>query len=1088
MSSNSTENVVYLQPYDWKDIDDNMEYIVYVSCHTKDSQMAMVRIEDYEPFCNIELPSILQGRPITWSQDALKVYAAWLRGALKEDGPKSIDFSMKKKLIYYQETQYPVLTCYFTNTKALHHCINLLKKKPYTIDRLGEIKATVWETNIKDIHKFIAKNQFTYTGWLSIENPQYITNQQEEIRKTRCPIEIHVSIKNLKKVPVDICKTWVVNPRVGAIDLECYSSNHLAMPNPLHLSDVVFQCSYIDQILGKPETRKKYIIQLGACANPDGCEIIRVKTEMEVFDRLAELILQCNPAIITGYNIFRFDLPYIDDRMKHHMRDKFLPCGLLLEEETKISIFTWRSGAYGFMTISSLTTFGRIFVDMYPIIKRDYKLNSYSLDFVSKYFLKRGKHEVSPQDIFETYKETCNAEKWFREAHESCDSNLIARAGVRLENACFAMKRIAEYCAEDSCLCIDLMEKLNTWLGILILANIVEVTPVSTFSRGQQLRVVNQLYTRCFKNDIIMDSRPITDLRFKGGLVVNSVVGTHRYVFVYDFASLYPSIIMAKNICYSTLVGEERTDIPDSHCHVAEWDEEFEVEIIDQNGKKTKKIEKIHYRHRFIKQQYKKGIIPQICEDLVNERNKTRKQINPSNPEVVNMILDILQLVLKVSANSIYGGLSSRYGLPLIEGARVVTYFGRELNKKCQEVSRAHGQCVIFGDTDSIGSYYLKDIKDPRLCKKLGLEFADILSSQFEKPLRVEYEKTYDTVIFLCPKMYSGISIMTIDKKDVLAIEKMPIEAEYDNGSSVLLKINYMNKNKKEKVHLLFPKELNYEDWVNDCIAGVPVLEHGIPDETKITKKGIIIARRDNCSWVRKSYLQILLNVLFQRPILRSINIINDDIVSMMSRSVQYLNVLINKEIGSDYKEGSTYPMCVFAQELRKKGITIDGGERVDYVIVRLPEVRNQRGTLQKQLQGLKMRLLSQFIDGYIHFEKYGNTGNHEILPLDTLYYVENQMQNRIQSLLEIGYRNVITENEQRIKNKQITYKPKQRKRTQIKTYIGEDFIENYVKLLKVKQTYIKQINEISSHIQGLGPDIQKGIQKWSHNYREKYF
>ena len=41
---------------------------------------------------------------------------------------------------------------------------------------------------------------------------------------------------------------------------------------------------------------------------------------------------------------------------------------------------------------------------------------------------------------------------------------------------------------------------------------------------------------------------------------------------------------------------------------------------------------------------------------------------------------------------------------------------------------------------------------------------------------------------------------------------------------------------------------------------------------------------------------------------------------------------------------------------------------------------------------------------------------------LDTLYYIENQMQNRIQALIEIGYEQVIKENEKKMKTKQRTY------------------------------------------------------------------
>lgn len=1138
------KNPIYLQPYFWKDCEENGRFNIYIACHTKDSQMAVVKVEDYNLYCNIELPSSRNGIPIVWTVNDLKTYAAWLRKCLDNHQPIEINFQMKSKLIYYQECQYPFLTCTFDTTDALRHCTNFLKKKAYNIYGLGEIKSTVWEANISNLHKFIAKNGFTYTGWLSIDNPNYIT----EYKQSRAPIEIVVSIANLKKVPKEICSTWTVNPRVGAIDLECYSSNHRAMPNPLHLSDVVFQCSYIDQILGKPETRKKYIIQLGACSDPKDCEIIRVSSEPELCDALMDLICKCNPALITGYNIFRFDLPYLDDRMKHYMRTKLKQCGLLYEEETTIKVSTWRSGAYGFVTISSLSTFGRMFVDMYTIIKRDYKLSQYTLEFVSQFFLKKGKNDVSPQRIFGGFKEVMDATKWLKES-EGKDWEYAAKE--RLLRASDEMAIIAEYCAQDSCLCIELMEKLNTWLNILILSEIVEVTATDTFSRGQQIRVINQLYTRCSKQNIVITTRDIEDLTFKGGLVVAPEIGTHENVMIFDFASLYPSIIMAYNLCYSTLVDEHRTDIPDSMCHVAEWEEEHEIETVDATGKKIKRMQKFHYRHRFIRKEYRKGIIPQICEDLVNERARTRKLINPNNPANVNMIYDILQNVLKVSANSVCGGLSSRYGLPLIEAARVVTYRGRELNRKCQQIAKDHFMTISGGDTDSIFCRMNNPIDDPRVYKKIGEDFAAVLSNQFEKPLRVEFEKTYAKMILICPKMYAGIALVTIDKKNVISVEEFAINKEYDNGDTRCLKVTHNNKGKQEVTFLLFPKHLNHEDWVNDCIAGTPVRnelfvdqtkitvekilsveemseyknydtqkmkllkitnenkerslilvpkdlkyssvesisgiaakEEAVPDETKITKKGIIIARRDNCPWIRKAYLKILLNILFSRPLSKSIDAINDEIVNVMSRNVYHRDLLINKEIGTEYKEGSTYSMCIFAQELRKKGIVIEGGERVDYLMVRLPEQRTVRGAIVKQLQGLKMRLLNQFLAAHVAYENRGSYEDNEVLQIDTLYYVENQMQNRLQTLLYIGYRKTIEELSKEKEKK--VYRRKQMKRTIIPTRVCEDFIKNYVKLLRVKQGLIAHINSLAPHIQGA--NFAKACAERSWNYREKYF
>ncbi|AYV86052.1 MAG: DNA polymerase delta catalytic subunit [Solivirus sp.] len=1118
MSSSSSETL-NLQAYQWEE-ETSGYYTIRIACHNRDSEIVLLRVEDYKPYCIFELPSTMSGVAITWTQDALLCFKNWLMRCLDSDAPVNMEYYMQEKLIYYSTAKFPVIKCYFDTLDARKHCVNLLKKRAYDIWRLGTIKATVHETEVSDLHKFVTDCGLQYACWLSISEWQPKVVDDEN--KISCASqELIVSYKDLIRVSDEVCKLWTVTPKIAGFDFECYSSNPLAMPNPLHLSDVVFQCSYIIQRLGDPKSRKRYLLQLGPCKEIADCEVRRFGTEIDLFNGLAQLIKETNPSIITGYNIFRFDLPYMDDRMKHYMRETLTQCGIILDQETKVSMYTWRSGAYGFMTISSLTTFGRIYVDMHPIIKRDYKFNSYTLDAVSNHFLERGKHDVSPQRIFAAYKELCAAQKWFIELEKDNRTEIaqLAAAKIRLNEALDEMKTIAEYCLEDSVLCIDLFEKLNVWLGITILANVVEVQPVATFARGQQIRVLNQLYSRTHREKVLMDSREEQDLSFTGAIVVNPIIGAHEYMMIFDFAAMYPSIIIAYNLCYRTLVPPERTDIPDEDCHVLDWTEEEEItESVDEEVKsqgialvypdgkaieldagetlsplihipegcslvqfekveietktRIKKIVK-HYHHRFVKAHIRKGILPQICEDLVNTRNATKAEINPQNDPVKNLILETKGNALKISANSVYGGLSARYGKPLIEAARVVTYCGRKLNLECQEIGKQNGMNIIYGDTDSIMTTLVSPITDPRKYKKIGDNFAALLSSKFQKPLRVESEGTCYRALILKPKMYATIKLVTIMKKNVISIEEVPLAEEYGIGTgssnprseNILLKVVHNNKQKVETDFLLFPKHLDYKDWVDDCVAGCPVLEFGEPNTKKINKKGIIIARRDNCIWVRDAYLKILMNILFKRPIDLSLQILNEAILKMMARSVHYRELLINKEIGTEYKANSSYPMKIFADELKKRGITIEGGERIDYLIVRLPIQRTERGAIVKQKQGYKMRLLNDFLS------------NFENEPIDTLYYVENQMKNRLDALMQIGYsEEVITSELSSLWNVKKFYTPVQSKRGKANMRVGASLIANYVKLIKQKSVYITNLNMISDYIQKI--DFVDSIKK----------
>ena len=68
-----------------------------------------------------------------------------------------------------------------------------------------------------------------------------------------------------------------------------------------------------------------------------------------------------------------------------------------------------------------------------------------------------------------------------------------------------------------------------------------------------------------------------------------------------DFASLYPSVMMAHNLCYSTLIPPYKL-------------KDLEVNM----------YEKTPNGDYFIKRSVSRGVLPQILEDLVQARKKVK--------------------------------------------------------------------------------------------------------------------------------------------------------------------------------------------------------------------------------------------------------------------------------------------------------------------------------------------------------------------------------------------------------------------------------------------------------------------------------
>ena len=930
-----------LQPYDWVGSDIDNYYAIRIWCHDRESQRVAVHVNDWKPMCKIQLPTVYEGKACTWSPPAVNVYISWLRNALGEHGPVEAHYTECSNLYYYnKDRKFPYLICAFDSQEALKHCTNFLAKQSHNIRYLGNIKTRVAETNVNLIHKFITQTGLGYSQWFSV-NKNDVVDELDKITNNK--LEYRCSWKDLVAISPDISKEWIVSPTLASIDIETYSSNHKAMPTREYASDVVSQISYITKKLCQEDSIKKYLLVLGDCDDIPGVTVMRYEYELSLIDGLCQLIIETNPSLLIGYNIFKYDFPYLSVR-KALCHSDWINCGLLKNGRTYIDDKKWFSKAYGDIIVSNLVAEGRICIDLYPIIKRDYnRLDKYTLDHVSRYFLDKGKHDVTPLEMFRTF------------ALPADDSRRNSE-----------MARVGSYCIQDSYLCVELMEKLNIWLMLVEMSNIVCVRMVEVFSNGQQMRVQNQLYINCFQSKIVMDERS-GGSGFKGAHVVDPIPGFYRNIIILDFQSLYPSIIIRYNICFTTYVPPERKDIPDEMCNVIECKEANETFV-----------------HRFIKREIQKGLLPAMCENLISRRNETKKQMRGLEEDsLLYVILDKRQNALKVCANSIFGALGVAEGrIPLPEGARCITAIGRILQGKAAQyvIDKYQGR-IVYGDTDSI--MVDLNLKDPRECNKFGEKLSEEISALYEAPLRILFERAYVLSTYIKKKKYAGVGLGVVNNPKT--VEECQFDSKYKIDGMVLYKFGVTNKKGAiEYRYLAIPQEY-VPDKSEKMFAGVPVLEGGRPNPKEVMKKGILNARRDNCLWARNAYSKVLIDILFGRTEAVIKDTIDEEVMKLVHYSVPLSHFTMTRELKSNYAVNSHYPFKIFADELRKQLFEIVTGDRIEYVFVR--KDNEEKGINQ----GKKMRLP----------ETYRSNVTTE--PLDIPFYIRS-LNKPITQLLEINF------------------------------------------------------------------------------------
>jgi DNA polymerase elongation subunit (family B) len=666
----------------------------------RNSNPYLIRIDNYQMSCNVILPELVGGYSFEWTQTSIDNFLSFVANKLGDKRPTSYEFH-KSSVIYYDhgDKKFPMIKFSFNTINHMFECSKLLSR-PLTIYKISPmpIQFTVCETNIDIVRKMMTERDCQYSQWFQIEGIS-IPPEETEYRiqhpgpPDRPLGEIVAKYESLTPIPNEVSSAWSTKPRIVAFDIESYSNNHKAMPNeynPLHCVNII---TCVCQVKGESSTRQKYAFVLGDCPDITDAVIISVPHEDELLECMASLVRDYCPEIIIGYNIIGFDYRYLDTRLKNKMKE-WPQMGRIKKKLPTMLIMDWKSSAYGRNKLSILQADGIISIDMYPLIKRDYKLDKYDLDFVSKHFIGRGKHEVKFVDMFKSYEKSMFAREIIEKVvgeinqddpelfEEIAKSKIetyadavkarldlmerglsngkltehhrerVRKAIKRFGMARDEMKKFVAYGLEDATLCIDLFDKLNIWEGLIQLSNVVGVTIMQLFTRGQQIRFLSQVYHMANKMGYVINKRIANKLFFNGGFVFEPVRGLHDNIICLDFASLYPSIMMAYNICLSTLVPPERMSlVTDKYAETIEFnqeeprdgkpkkrsgdadmndffdDDDDPVVEGEEGEEKPDDIVTRSYCFKWVKKSVREGILPRCERELTDGRKGVKNQI-----------------------------------------------------------------------------------------------------------------------------------------------------------------------------------------------------------------------------------------------------------------------------------------------------------------------------------------------------------------------------------------------------------------------------------------------------------------------------
>ncbi|KAI1289615.1 DNA polymerase delta catalytic subunit [Halotydeus destructor] len=475
---------------------------------------------------------------------------------------------------------------------------------------------------------------------------------------------------------------------------------------------------------GEKEPFIRVIFTLGSCASIVGVTVKSFRTEKELFCAWANFVREIDPDLITGYNIQNFDLFYLLERAMVLKTSTFPFLGRIKRTQTKARRKMLQSKQMGKRENKDINIEGRAQFDLLLVLLRDYKLRSYTLNAVSYHFLGEQKEDV----------------------HHSIITDLQNGDEV-------TRRRLAVYCVKDALLPLRLLDKLMCVINYMEMARVTGVPLGYLLTRGQQIKVVSQLLRKAREEGLLMPTmKPSQGDDFEGALVIEPKKGYYDVpIATLDFASLYPSIMMAHNLCYTTLLR------PNLRSEMKE--EDF---IRTPAGS------------YFVKSNKRKGLLPRILEDLLGARKKAKNDLKVETDPFKRKVLDGRQLALKISANSVYGFTGAQVGkLPCLDISRSVTAFGRQMIDQTKQsveekYTLANGYpdnaVVVYGDTDSVMVRF--GVKTVEEAMKLGKEAADYVTEKFIRPINLEFEKVYYPYLLINKKRYAGLYWTKPDKYD----------------------------------------------------------------------------------------------------------------------------------------------------------------------------------------------------------------------------------------------------------------------------------------------------------------------------------
>jgi DNA polymerase zeta len=464
--------------------------------------------------------------------------------------------------------------------------------------------------------------------------------------------------------------------------------------------------------------------------------------ELGLINRVVDIVRQFDPDILTGYEVHNGSWGYLIERAG--VKYEYDLCDEISRMKSQShGRFGKDADRWGFTHTSTIRVTGRHMINIWRAMRGELNLLQYTMENVVFHLLHKRIPHYSHADLTTWYRSTRPRD----------------------------LSKVLNYFLSRVIMNLEILEVNEIIPRTSEQARLLGVDFFSVISRGSQFKVESTMFRIAKPENFILVSPSRKQVGQQNALECLPLVMEPQSdfytspVLVLDFQSLYPSVMIAYNYCYSTCLGR-----------IVNWRGRNKMGFMGfKREAHLLELVKDHINiapngMMYVKPEMRKSLLAKMLGELLETRVMVKSGMKmDKDDKALQQLLNNRQLALKLLANVTYGYTSASFSgrMPCSEIADSIVQTGRETLEKA--IALIHsverwGAEVVYGDTDSLFIHLKGRTRDQAF--DIGEEIAEAVTKANPRPVKLKFEKVYHPCVLLAKKRYVGFKYESRTQKE----------------------------------------------------------------------------------------------------------------------------------------------------------------------------------------------------------------------------------------------------------------------------------------------------------------------------------